>query len=100
MKICRDCKEEKAKNLFIRNGAFKDGYDTLCITCNRRRVKEWRKKNPEKRAIQSKKEGQKDYSRCKNYRALYGITIEIYNRMFSEQQGCCAICGKHQSSFK
>jgi len=27
----------------------------------------------------------------------YGITLYDYNRMFDEQNGCCAICGKHQS---
>lgn len=26
-------------------------------------------------------------------------TKQIYNRMFTEQKGCCAICGKHQSEF-
>lgn len=29
----------------------------------------------------------------------YGITINDYNKMFDEQNGCCAICGKHQSEF-
>ena len=31
------------------------------------------------------------------YRKKYGIGIEDYNRMFAEQEGCCAICGKHQT---
>lgn len=26
----------------------------------------------------------------------YGITTEDYNKMFEDQEGCCAICGKHQ----
>jgi hypothetical protein len=30
---------------------------------------------------------------------LYGIDVETYNKMFSEQRGCCAICGVHQSEF-
>jgi hypothetical protein len=30
----------------------------------------------------------------------YGITIEDYNKMFEEQKGCCAICGRHQSEEK
>ncbi len=30
----------------------------------------------------------------------YGITVEDYDRMFNEQNGCCAICGKHQIEFK
>lgn len=29
-----------------------------------------------------------------------GITPEIWYSMYDRQQGCCAICGKHQSNFK
>ena len=30
----------------------------------------------------------------------FGITLEDYNSMFSEQNGCCKICNKHQTDFK
>lgn len=30
----------------------------------------------------------------------YGLTIEQWQEMFSKQNGCCKICGKHQSQFK
>ena len=30
----------------------------------------------------------------------YGLSIEDYNRLFAEQNGCCLICGKHQSNLK
>ena len=30
----------------------------------------------------------------------YGLTIDGYNKMFSDQNGCCAVCGRHQSEFK
>jgi hypothetical protein len=30
----------------------------------------------------------------------YGITIDIYNQMFEDQKGYCAMCGTHQSEFK
>lgn len=46
MKICRDCGKEKPVKQFVTNKAFKDKRDTLCLECNRKRVKEWRKKNP------------------------------------------------------
>lgn len=35
-----------------------------------------------------------------NLRKLYGITIADYYRMLAAQGECCAICGRHQSSFK
>lgn len=31
------------------------------------------------------------------YKNLYGITLEDYNNMFASQNGCCKICGTHQS---
>lgn len=30
----------------------------------------------------------------------YNITLEEYNKIFELQNGCCAICGKHQSSLR
>ena len=29
----------------------------------------------------------------------FGITIEEYNALFAKQEGCCGICGAHQSEF-
>lgn len=37
-----------------------------------------------------------DEERNRDYLRNYGITLEDYNRMFEEQQGCCKICGVHQ----
>jgi len=37
-----------------------------------------------------------DYELRKNY----GITIDDYNKMFEEQNGCCKLCGRHQSEQK
>lgn len=36
----------------------------------------------------------------KHLKERYQLTIEDYNKLFQEQQGCCAICGKHQSELK
>ena len=30
----------------------------------------------------------------------FGISLEDYDIIFKEQNGCCKICGKHQSKFK
>ena len=102
MKVCRDCAYTKSESEFIKNHTFKDGIDTLCRACNRKKVKQWRKDRPDLRKIQQKKEAHKDkiYNQRKHLKATYGITVEQYNTMFSNQQGCCAICKKHQTNFK
>lgn len=56
--------------------------------------KEWRDKNPDKI---------KHYTR--NWKSWwlkkqYNMTIEEYNQMFIEQNGCCAICNTHQSELE
>lgn len=48
--------------------------------------KEWYKKN-------------KHYVRKHHLKNSYNVTIEEYNTLFEKQNGCCAICGKHQSEF-
>jgi len=47
-RVCRDCKDTKHKDLFVRNHVFSDGIDTLCRECNHRRVREWRAKGNRK----------------------------------------------------
>ena len=62
----------------------------------------YREKNREKKRLQSADWNSKNklYRRDKTYQRLYGITIDDYNRMFAEQDGCCAICGIHQTKDK
>jgi hypothetical protein len=53
-----------------------------------------------------KKEKQKAYhkqwwaknGRNNNLQKRYGITEEIYRKMYEDQKGCCAICTKHTSA--
>ncbi len=52
-----------------------------------KRTKEYRESNPDK--VKNKKLVDR-----------YGITLEDYNQMFIEQEGKCAICGKHQSELQ
>lgn len=55
---------------------------------NKERHNTWRINNPE---------WYKETQRKSVLRRCYGITPDEYNRMFDEQEGCCAICGIHQS---
>ena len=77
-------------------------------------AKRWRKNNPEKEKEKHEKwrkanmekvnayqrERRKNnphIERGKKYKNLYGITLDDYEKMYDEQNGMCAICGKHQS---
>lgn len=53
--------------------------------------KEYRKENFDK--IAAKK-------REWHLKTTFGISVDDYNRMFDEQNGCCNICLKHQITFK
>lgn len=63
---------------FPRNRSQTSGLGTYCKPCHNRIVRE----NKEKRG------GARNY----HLRRRYGITIEHFNAMYSEQNGLCAIC--------
>lgn len=67
------------------------GATGLCRLCGRRRSKAWKVANPEKYKLSQRKQ---DLKKRLNF------TIEQYNKLFSDQKGCCAGCGRHQSEFK
>lgn len=75
MKKCKDCGTE-----FVKTGRNH-------IRCSSCKVIEERKKA-------------RLYERKLILKNVYGITVEKYNEMFNEQNGCCAICGEHQTSLK
>jgi hypothetical protein len=45
-------------------------------------------------------EKKKIYDKQYQLNKRFNITTEKYNEMFLKQNGCCAICGKHQKKFK
>jgi len=46
------------------------------------------------------KEKLAEYSRQYHLDNLYNISVEQYDQMFADQNGCCAICNCHQDQFK
>lgn len=81
-RACKWAKENKEKV----NNRSKEHYHR-----NKKRRKEimdkWLSKNKDRR---------KSISMLSNY----GITLDVYNMLFHEQLGCCAICECHQSELK
>ena len=91
IKFCSRCKTEKGVSNFCKNKGTKDGLRSWCRSCSTEYIRERRKKIPKKiRYYRSKKYNLKQY----------GIGLDTYNKIFQKQQGCCAICGIHQSQLK
>lgn len=80
MKECRSCGVER-EEAFYRKGRNK------CKVCLAAEAKQRYHAN-------------KTIRKDQNLRRLYGISLEEYNTMFAEQEGCCAICGTHQMQLK
>lgn len=81
-----------------------------CRPCKYRRKRAWERANREKvnaarnrhrrenhaRALETARkwrEANPDKVKSYNLKKGYGITIEHYNEMLTQQDGCCAICG-------
>ncbi len=90
-KICSKCRKKKLLFEFAKNKRNVDGLEYRCKECKSKSGKIFRKENLE---FCLKRE------RRKNIKLRYGLTIEQWEEMFKQQQGCCAICGEHQSELK
>ena len=42
----------------------------------------------------------KDKIKSINLKIKYGISLDQYNKMLDDQNGCCKVCGNHESNFK
>lgn len=93
-KECSTCSAVKPYNLFYpkfsHHPQYADsaaGYTSDCRECCKEARREYIALNPDK-----KKTSDRAYHVTK-----YGISVVDYNRMFSEQNGGCIGCSKHQS---
>lgn len=60
----------------------------------------YRISNKEALRLKAKERNTPSYLKNLHLKSNYGIDLDTYNRMFAEQEGCCDLCGKHQSDFK
>lgn len=103
MKKCTKCNELKPYTEYwnCRGGA--GGLTPSCKDCHRKTATIWRANNPEKQKIKIEKKrlrSLEEPTEIKMHRRLkhqYGIGIQEWKRLFESQNGCCAICSRHQS---
>lgn len=111
-KTCTICGELKAFKYFYKHSGHKDGYTSECKCCNLKkrkknrlklseRTRKYYYKNRKNELAKQKKrrttpEGQEYYRKFwVKYR--YGLSSEDWQEIFDRQNGCCPICGIHQS---
>lgn len=98
-KKCIECHKTKPRDLFYKDLRMTDKLKSSCKKCSNNRYYAWVKKkkleNPFKRKHPGKF-GSKEYQRSVRLLHTFGITIENYNSIFTEQEGCCYICRKPQ----
>lgn len=81
MKKCSKCNIEKPFSDFHKRSNRPLGLKSSCKECVKKAIKKNRK----------------EYSRNYDLKRSYNISLEEYNDMFNQQNGCCAICKKHIS---
>lgn len=77
MKRCTHCKKEKPKSEFHKRAASSDGLQVMCKPCA---------------IIKNKENYSTEVHRRHHFKKLYGMTLDDYDQMFTQQNGRCAIC--------
>jgi len=79
-KECHWCHEFKPLDEFYKNIRYTHGLQPYCKDCF---------------STYSKNRNTKEKNKTSNLKK-YGLTIELYEMIYKEQEGKCAICGKFQ----
>lgn len=99
VKKCSKCNEYKELVNYSKKAKSSDGRYAYCKPCevivNRLKYLKRRREQPPKPPKPPKPP--RDFKG--SYFARYGITINQYNELFLNQNGCCKICNKHQAEF-
>lgn len=117
-KFCTQCNTYQPLSNFHKQARAKDGLQYRCKDCDKafhrarylkdkekitEQTRKWKAENKD-RAIQKGNEWRKnnvekvkEYQRTSNLRKNFGIGIEEYETLLSEQNGVCAICAQFET---
>jgi hypothetical protein len=93
-KRCDYCGLLKLKSEFNKSETRKDGVCLSCKECEK--IKNDIAEIKRKEYLFGRPE-RKRASKRKSLQNQYGITLDEYEDLFTQQESCCAICGRHQS---
>lgn len=108
-KTCTKCNLTKSINSFSKDKKKSDGFCSQCKDCqngDKKRNNEARKKYYQRNKASILGELRQKYkadpvaAKNRDLKKTYGIDIDQYNAMLQFQNGSCAICKKHSSTFK
>ena len=88
-KKCSKCRITKSLCDFYKKSGSKDVYRSECKTCTKECNMNYVNKN-QKRFKKSHHKAQLKFR--------YNITLDEYDKLFEEQNGVCAICGKPETA--
>ncbi len=90
-KVCIKCNIKKSLIEYHKNKRLPDGFQNICKLCKGDYDKQWRQDNIE----------QCNKSRRKSHlKQAYNLSEKDYDKLYKLQNGCCAICKKHQMELK
>ena len=105
MKQCSKCGDWKHEAAFgDGNNKRKDGsraINSICRQCIAKRMREYRKSNPDKIRVYSRKSYEKSRDKWtdKNLKKNYGISLSDYEYLYESQNGKCAICNVEHDGY-
>lgn len=99
-KYCNKCKTEKDLSEFYpRKNRGNNAVRSNCKTCCREQLDKLKKWEYSTLTSEQKTRRQQIY-RKHNLKKKYSISLEQYNLLLQEQEGCCGICGTNDPKGK